>query len=51
MPCVGKFHGIFELFEKDFAGLVDVTGLLHGYSILLQICRSDVGVIGIEVSQ
>ena len=47
----GKFHGVFNLFVKNFNGLVDVARLLHGQTILLEVGRVDVGIVGVQMSK
>ena len=51
LPSVGKFHGILNLFVKNFNGLVDVAWLLHGQTVLLKVGRVDVGVVGVQMSE
>ncbi len=50
LSCSRKFHGIFNLFVKNFDGLIYIAGFLHGNAIELEVGGSDVGIVGVQVS-
>ena len=51
LACSGKFHCVFDLLEKYFDGLVNIARLLHGQAILLEVARSDIGIVRVKVGQ